>query len=132
MIEHNLIDLFVAYALKRNYTDLHMDIFFSLLFSHLLLLSFLLFSVFIPTSCDSIVFLLTVLYLCDATICGHFITFSYSFSSACRLLIIFAIFLVYLSIRFLQYFHVFQHAYRFIYYYLELLYLILSRYTNIF
>jgi len=122
MIEHKLIDLFVAYALKRNYTDLHMDIFCSLLFSHLLFLSFLLFSAFIPTSSDSIVFLITTLYLCDATIFGQFITFSYNFSSACRLLIIFMFILGFLSIRVLQYFHVFHCINKVIHYYFKIVF----------
>lgn len=131
MIEHKLIDLFVAYVLKRNYSDLHMDVSLSLLFSHLLLLSFLIFSAYTPTSSDSIVFLITALYLCDATILGEVISFSYSFSSACRLLIIFLIVLVYLSIRFLQYFHVFRSVYDFFHYYLKIIFLVVFQYARV-
>lgn len=114
MIEHELIDLFVAYAMKRTNTDIHMDIFYGLLFSHLLLFSFLIFSLYIPISSDSIVFLFITLYLCDATIFGQGITFAYKFSSACRLLFIGFCVLGFLTIRFLKYYHVFHVAHYFL------------------
>lgn len=122
MIEHNLIDLFVAYTLKRNYKDMQMDILYGLLFSNLLFVSFLLFAFNIPISWDSIALLFSSLYICDATIYGNAISFSYTISSACRLILIGLCILIFLNIRLLIYFRVFHVVSNFIkniYYFLS-------------
>jgi hypothetical protein len=108
MIEHKLIDLFVAYSLKRNNTDIQMDIMYGLLFSHLMIISFLLFSFNIPFTWDSAVFLFTSLYLCDAIIFGFPITFSYNFSSALRLVFIGLCISCFFYIRTLLFYQVFH------------------------
>ena len=123
MIEHNLIDLFVAYSMKRNYKDIQMDIFYGLLFSNLLFVSFLLFAINIPISWDSIALLFSSLYICDATIFGHAISFSYNFSSACRLFFIGLCILIFINIRLLNYFRVFH----FVSYFIKNIYNFLSR-----
>ena len=115
MIEHKLIDLFVAYSLKRNNSDIHMDIIYGLLFSHLLILSFLLFSFHIPFSWDSVAILFISLYLCDAVIFGLPITFSYNFSSACRLAIMGLCISLFFNIRTLKYYRVFHLVHSFLY-----------------
>jgi len=118
MIEHILIDLVVAYAMKRTNMDIYTDIVFCILFSHFLLVPFLFFSFYIPLSIDSIAFLFMALYACDAILFGECISFYYSLSSACRLFILGGGVACFLIIRFLKFYNIFD----FFYYVLKHLY----------
>lgn len=126
MIEHKLIDLVVAYAMKRTNIDIYTDIVFCILFSHFLLLPFLFFSFYIPLSIDSIAFLFMALYACDAILFGECISFYYSLSSACRLFILGGGVGCFLIIRFLKFYNIFYYFY----YVLKILYKYLSYACN--
>ena len=111
MIEHRYLDLFVEYVMKRSQRDMLADLSMLYLFSHLFILAFILFFLYVPLSPDSLAFLSVLLYSCDAVFFGNLITFDYSSSSAFRLAIIIVILILYAYTRLLTYMRIFSYGY---------------------